>query len=239
MASQKIHIANNTHKDIYVVAAPNPHWSVVDIAVDVALLAVGVGEVSAGLAAIRAGGTIKSITQLALCLKNWGAIATGTAVVGSRRVQDVQNISRAVARANEEINKAAIRIPSGEHRCVIEKDWIDMYTQVGGYAGMMGARTVQLLVKDKDGSQAALFCSAPDHSWIATAYGTVVRAQYGRIWVAEPGGRSIEWPSAGAMSLPPADHGTAMTRNDQGSNCPRDHEYDEESYLPPQALWRV
>ncbi|AEO61222.1 hypothetical protein MYCTH_2311172 [Thermothelomyces thermophilus ATCC 42464] len=219
MTSHQVHVANNSGEDIYVLASPNLHWAIVDIAVDTALIAVGVGELGVALQGIKAGGRLKSIAQLALCLKNWGALATATGVLGSRKATEIAEILRAARKANEEINRASIRIPHGNFHRVINRDWIDMYAQISGYAGMAGARTVQLLVKNEDGSQSALFCTGPDHSWIATDRGSIVRANYSRIWVEEPGGRSVDWPKPAASS---------PVYMDDGEISSGDQEEDEE-----------
>ncbi|KAH6628155.1 hypothetical protein F5144DRAFT_515252 [Chaetomium tenue] len=219
MANYQVHVANNSGKDIYVLASPNLHWAIVDIAVDAALIAVGVGELGVAMRGIKAGGWIKSISELALCLKNWAALASATSVVGSRKAAEIADITRAARQANEEINSASIRIPNGSFHRVVHKDWIDRYTQLSGYAGMVGGRTVQLLVKNEDGSQAALFCTGPDDSWIATNRGSIVPAAYGRIWVERSGDWTVDWPKASVSSSPVyVDDGEPSSYNDSEGN---------------------
>ncbi|KAL2148286.1 hypothetical protein VTH82DRAFT_2434 [Thermothelomyces myriococcoides] len=193
MKNQKVHVANGSDEDIYVLVSPAPEWEIVDVALDAALLSVGIGKLGVALQGIASGGKLKTISQLASFVKKLGAVASATGVVKAKNAKSLEDVLRAARNANEKINQTFIKIRRREFKCVNEKGFGSIFTRISGFAGLAGARTLQILIKNEDGSRSALFSTHPDHSWIATNRGSIVRAKYGRIWVEQPRGRSINW----------------------------------------------
>ncbi|KAL2157861.1 hypothetical protein VTH06DRAFT_4914 [Thermothelomyces fergusii] len=201
MKDQQVHVANGSDEDIYVLVSPTPDWEIVDLALDVALSSVAIGKLGIALQGIAAGGELKTISQLASFVKELGAVASAAGIVESRNATSLADVLRAARGANEQINRTFTRIPRGEFGRVYKKGFGSIYMRPSGYAGLAGVRTLQVLIKNEDGSRSALFSTHPDHSWIATDHGSIVRAKYGRIWVQQPGGRSIDWPKEPAKEI--------------------------------------
>lgn len=180
-------MANDSGQDIYIIAAPNPDWAIADIVTDVALIFVGLTELKAVFTAAELPATIASLRDLYEFVKITGTLLSGSFSVGTRPTE-------AALKVIEAVKKNSIPIAAGDHKNIKDENFLSMYLNASGIAGMLGASTVSVMVMSGDGKQVALYNTPPDDSWIATREQKIVRSKYGSIWQKDPGAGSVDWP---------------------------------------------
>ena len=191
-ANHSVHMANASGQNISVFVGLNPTWSLLDFFLDITLITIGSNEIR-GLALAAADfnyhvpgklETLRDLFEYAVIAR---VMLTGPRSVDSRMLSAAQRFVDA-------IRKTAISIPHGKFENIHERNVLQIYLNPSGYAGLLGAKTVSVYVMSMDGKQVALYNTAPDYSWIATAQQTIVRAKYGAIWQQEPSSGSHAWP---------------------------------------------
>ena len=68
-----------------------------------------------------------------------------------------------------------------------------MYLTPDGIAGVLGAKTVSVMVLSGDGKQLAMWNTGSDDSWITTNQHMIVRSKYGSIWQQDPSSGTQDW----------------------------------------------
>jgi hypothetical protein len=68
-----------------------------------------------------------------------------------------------------------------------------MYLTPSGIAGMVGVKTISMMVLSGDGKQLAMWSTSSDESWITTSQQMTVRSKYGSIWQQDLGSGTEEW----------------------------------------------
>ncbi|KAK4233256.1 hypothetical protein C8A03DRAFT_39049 [Achaetomium macrosporum] len=189
--SHSVYMANDSSRDIHVMASLNPDWALVDFAVDIGLLMIGVEELKGAAMAAELPETLATLRDLYEFLKIAGELAGGMAGAGSRPAEAAMALIDA-------FKKTAVCILAGEYRDVERDSFLSIYLSADGIASLVGAETVSVMVmsSDSDGSrmQLAVWNTGADDSWIATRDEVIVRSKYGTIWE--------QYPTAGAVSLP-------------------------------------
>jgi len=187
--TQHVYFANASSKDVYIMAVENLDWIIVDVIADVALFALGIGEIKAvtGIAELpEALNTIKDIYKfLSIAVKLIG----GTISIGSRSAEAIMAVVEA-------FKKASIKIPCDDYKDAIDRGILGIYLSASGYAGLFGASTVTLVVMSGDGKQVSQYNTGPDYSWIATNREVIVRSRYGTLWQEDPAEGSYDWKSS-------------------------------------------
>jgi hypothetical protein len=107
--SQHIYVANQTQQDIYVLAAKSSGWAIADFLTDIALFAVGIGEIKAGLSVAELPATINTMRDLITVMKTIGALLSGTVAVGSRSAEAIKEVVEA-------FKKNSLKISPGEYK---------------------------------------------------------------------------------------------------------------------------
>ena len=190
-ANHSVHMANASGQNISVFVGLNPTWSLLDFFLDITLITIGSNEIR-GLALAAADfnyhvpgklETLRDLFEYAVIAR---VMLTGPRSVDSRMLSAAQRFVDA-------IRKTAISIPHGKFENIHERNVLQIYLNPSGYAGILGAQTVTVFVMSADGKQVALYNTGPDHSWIATAEQTIVRARYGTIWQQDPGAGNHAW----------------------------------------------
>ena len=185
-ANTSVHMANSSGQDIFVIAATNPDWAIVDFLTNAGLMLVGVGKIKAVVAASNLPKTFKTIKDIYEYAKIAGRLLSGS-------ISAVTGGSEAALAFIDAVKKNSIPIKAGEFQKVNERGILGMYLSPSGIADLLGARTVSVLVMSGDGKQVANFNTNSDHSWIATRDRRIVRSRYGSIWQQDPGSGSINW----------------------------------------------
>ena len=185
-ANESVYMANSSGQDIFVIAAPNPDWAIVDFLTDVGLMFVGIGEIKSVVTAARLPEALKTIKDIYEFVKIAGKLLSGTISAGTRGPE-------AALALIEAVKKNSIPIKAGEYKKVNDRGVLGMYLSASGIADLLGASTVSVMVMSGDGKQVANFNTNGDYSWIATSNKKIVRSKYGSIWQQDPGSGSINW----------------------------------------------
>ncbi|MCU1716157.1 hypothetical protein [Pseudomonas sp. 5P_3.1_Bac2] len=169
-----VYVANNTSGDISVIAAPNPNWAIADFLFDIAALTTGLTEIKSAVTTAELPAQIKTFSDLSNLLSVSAKLLSGTLSAGSRQTEAAKAVI-------EQINKKGYKIKNGEFKDVFEKNFLDIYLSPSGYAGLLGAATVTLLIYSNKLVKTAHFNTDPDKSWLAESQG-IWAVKYGSIW---------------------------------------------------------
>ena len=177
-----IHIANATSEDIYVLAYLSPDWAIVDAITNITVIA----------AALQQFKTCTALGELPAKITSIRDIFQTLLAVRKVIVSGAQGVKAAMA-VTEAFKKTAVKIPAGTFKNVKSEDFLSIYLKAHGIAGLIGAKTVTLMVMAGEGKdlRAAMWNSGSDHSWIATKRGVIVRSRYGTLWQENPGAGTI------------------------------------------------
>lgn len=190
--SQHIYVANNTQQDIYVLSAKSTSWTIGDFLTDIALFAVGIGEIKAGLSVAELPATINTMRDLITVMKTIGALLSGTVAVGSRSAEAIKEVVEA-------FKKSSLKIAPGEYKDIRDTGLLD-YLSPSGIAGLLDADTITLLMMTDDGKKVTDFPTNIDYSWIVNSF-DIVRSKYGTIHQEDPGAGRYLWNNDRLLGL--------------------------------------
>lgn len=187
--SHSVYLANDSGQDIYVMASLNPDWAIADFIVDIGLLAYGVSEIRAVVAAAELPAELKTLRDLYEFVKISGTLLGGMVATGSRP-------GEAALAVLDAFKKTAVCIPAGEYKDVEHDSVLSIYLSADGIASLFGAETVSVMVMSHVGDevQLAMWNTGSDNSWIATKDKIIVRSKYGTIWEQDPVAGVVWWP---------------------------------------------
>ena len=190
--SQSVHMANKSGQNIYVFVGLNPHWALLNFFLDITLMVIGANDIRSIALTVADYQNYKVPTKLETLrdLFEYTAVAGVMLTTGA----NIPNVFSAAQGFIDSVRKTAILVSKGAFKNINQQNILQIYLNPSGYAGLLGAKTVSVYVMSTDGKQVALYNTAPDHSWIATAQQTIVRAKYGSIWQQEPSSGSYAWP---------------------------------------------
>lgn len=188
--SQHIYVANHNQQDAYILTAKSTGWQIGDFLTDIALFAVGIGEIKAALTVADIPATINTTSDLIKVMKVAATLLSGTAAVGSRSAEAAKEVVDA-------FKKSSIKIPPQEYRDVLDTGVLD-YLSPSGISGLLDADTITLVVMTDDGKKVADFSTNIDYSWIVTP-SRIVRSQYGTINVEDPGAGQHDWSQVASL----------------------------------------
>jgi hypothetical protein len=175
--SKNIYVANQTQQDIYVLAAKSSGWVIGDLLTDIALFAVGIGEIRAGLSVAELPATINTMRDLITVMKTIAALLSGTVAAGSRSAEAIKEVVDA-------FKKNSLKIAPGDYKDVRDTGLLD-YLSPSGIAGLLDADTIILLVMTDEGKKITDFPTNIDYSWIVNSF-DIVRSKYGTIHEEDP-----------------------------------------------------
>jgi len=181
-------MADASGQDIFVMAALSQDWPIFDFVADAALLLAGVqGILAASIAeAADLPAVVKSFSDLYQYLKVAVQLLSRTDRVAS----DAKGAAQVLVDA---YTNTSIQITFNDYKNVQEEGVLDVYLSPSGIAGLLGAKTVSVMVLSRDGKQLAMWDTGDDDSWIATNQQTIVRSVYGSIWQQDPSSGSEDW----------------------------------------------
>jgi hypothetical protein len=169
-----VHVANSTGGDVSVIASPNPDWAIADFLFDIAALTVGLTEIKTAATAAELPAEIKTLSDLYKLLSVSFKVVSGTFATGTRQAEAAREVIR-------QINKLGQTIKDNEFKNVFSKNFIDIYLSPSGYAGMIGASTVTLVIASSKLNKVIRFNTDPDKSWLVDSHG-IWSVKYGSIW---------------------------------------------------------
>lgn len=186
--SHSVYMADASGQDIYVMAALTREWAILDFVADAALLVAGVEGIVEAAVADAAGlpGAIKSFSDLFDYLK----VAVQIISSADRAESGASSAAQALVNAYQ---NTSIPIANNDYKDVQKEGVLSIYLSPSGIAGLLGAKTVSVMVLSGDGKQLAMWDTGDDDSWIATDQQTIVRSVYGSIFKQDPGSGSEDW----------------------------------------------
>lgn len=182
--SQHIYVSNHTQQDVYVLAAKSVDWTISDFLTDIALFAVGIGEIKAGLSVAELPANINTMRDLITVMKTIGALLSGTAAVGSRSAEAIKEVVEA-------FKKNSTKIPPGDYKDILDTGFLD-YLSPSGIAGLLDADTMTLLMMAEEGKKIINFPTNIDYSWIVNS-SDIVRSKYGTLSQEDPDAGRYLW----------------------------------------------
>ncbi|MFD7449631.1 hypothetical protein [Kitasatospora sp. NPDC059827] len=165
-----VHVANHMKEAIYVMPMADPGWTLADVIVDSAVVTAVLGF--SGFSGMPAASV--TFGNLITVLGGMGTMGTLAAA----------------------LKKSSITIPAGRVENVFSRFRVTATFIASSIAGMLGAKTVSLLIVAEDGRTVHL-TTDPDHSWIATDKG-IVRAVYGTLNAQDEEAGFVPWVTHGA-----------------------------------------
>lgn len=187
-ASQNVYMADDSGQAIFVMAALSEEWAIVDFITDATLLVTG----ATGFAAA----TVEEVADLPAVVNTFGDLYQyiKAAVQLISRTDSVDSRARSAAQVLvDAYTNTSIQIASNDYKNVQEEGVLNTYLTPSGIAGLLGAKTVSVMVLSGDGKQLAMWDTGADDSWIATNQQTIVRAAYGSIWQQDPSSGTEDW----------------------------------------------
>lgn len=193
----KIHIANDSSEDIFVLPVPNTDWIWADVAFDVAsTIAISVATAGTGTAA-ASGNAVKSLSSLEKVIKIAKMIATATQVprqiatwvnrgIQAYNVTEAEIIDRAkkdLLKVTDFLVRDALKVKRNSYEEVFKEGvWSPTrYISPSGIGAAFGASNMTLFIINESLTRLVKFHTNGDYSWIVKD-NEVVRAEYGRIW---------------------------------------------------------
>jgi hypothetical protein len=183
-AMSNIYIANNYNQSVYAMVTKSTEWTIADFLTNIAMFAVGIGEIKAAVSVADLPATINTVQDLFKVMKVAAQLLGGTATTGSRSAEAALTVVKA-------FKASSVQITPGQYKNVYSSD-VWTYFNPSAYADLMGASTMTLLLMSDDGKNVIEFDTNSDYSWVATSSG-VVRSQYGTIWTQDPNSGSFSW----------------------------------------------
>lgn len=182
--SNHLKLLNQSGQGIHVMAAPGLGWAITDFAFDVAMLALGVTELKAIAATAELPATINTVAEFIQFLEIVVQLGLATAGTALRPVEAVQTVM-------EQFYKVSKAVPNGEAKDIYDKGFFDIYLSPSGLAGMMGAKTLTLIIISDDGKRLAHFDTEPDDTWTVTANNEIDASPSNLDWpTVDPANRS-------------------------------------------------
>ncbi|EIN05133.1 hypothetical protein PUNSTDRAFT_107416 [Punctularia strigosozonata HHB-11173 SS5] len=210
-SANSVYMANASEKKIWVLIALKPEWMLVDVFVDIALLVVAAGELKA---IVHAGELPEELVTIGDLLKfMWVAVKLLWASIGA-----ATRPADAVLSMLDAFKSVSSPIEYGDAPDINDESFLN-YLNVDGWAGLFGAKTLNVMVMSDDGHQFAFYDTNNDHSWIATNHDAIVRSKYGSLWQEDPDAGYIRWPSPPPPPPPPPPPGSCRC----GGHCPWSH----------------
>ncbi|WP_407288854.1 hypothetical protein [Streptomyces sp. BP-8] len=181
------HFSNDASQNVYVVLAMNPEWLAADFVADLGLMAVGIGELKAATSVTTLPETIATLKDAYTLFKLSAGVLGGTISVGGRSAEATKAAVELITKFKEN----AIKIEPDQTVDVRDSSLWELFN-LSGWAALLGASTVSMLVMTEDGKHVAQFNSGEDDSWIATDE-KVVRAKYGTLHEPDPSQGEYVW----------------------------------------------
>jgi len=207
--SQNIYVANDSGQDIYVMATLNPDWALADFVIDMSLLGIAFVKMTSAIAA-AADLTLNTPRDLFSALQIAAQFLSGAASAANHGMEGAQALVDA-------FKNTSTPIADGDFKDVYRESTLSTYLTPDGIAGLLGARTVSLMIMSGDGEQVAMWNTGPDNSWIATNTQQIVRSKYGTIWQQDPSSGTENWPVGNSSA---ASVNSSTSSNSQPTSTP-------------------
>ncbi|MEV6906928.1 hypothetical protein [Amycolatopsis sp. NPDC051071] len=184
--SRTVHLANNCDWDDKVIIGLSMEWKIIDFMVEVGSLVDTYVELAKECGGIlNLSKTLRSVRDLVNAVQACIKIVQGI-------VQANQKARELAAKFLETFySQHTFTVESGVYKAVYNTGWKQYFTP-SGFASLMGAKTLQMVITDGKKVRYVEFRTNNDHSWI-TNEDEVVRAKYGTIWQGDPGKGKHEW----------------------------------------------
>jgi hypothetical protein len=186
--SHNVYMANASGQENYVMAAINADWALADFIVEAAMpiLLAGVSEIAAVAEAAEIPAGLATLSDL------FGYLKVAVQFISKTSSTSRHTVDAALALVNA-FKNTSIPIAFEDYKNVEREDFLSLYLTPDGIAGVLGAKTVSVMVLSADGKQLAMWNTGSDDSWITTEQQTIVRSKYGSIWQQDPGSGTEGW----------------------------------------------
>lgn len=154
-------VDNQLDQSIHVFPYERPGWVVADVLLDIGLFAVGVGEIKSVVTTAQLPADISTAADLLKFLNIARQLAMGLIGSSSRSAEAATSIIKAFM-------DNTIVVSPGQKKDIREEGLLGEIFSASGWAGLLGAETMDLAIMTADHTKLVNFTTPPDATWEVT-----------------------------------------------------------------------